>query len=263
MVLEYFLNSYIKERPLFLSILRAKEAYLYQKYLPLKKPILDVGCGDGFFAKIAFERKSKIKNVPYIIDIGLDIEGSRIDEAREANIYKKLVIYDGKKISYPNNYFSTIISNSVLEHVLDLQNVLQEIHRVLRPKGIFLTTVMAKEWEENLCGTKLFGDFYKKWMRKKQVHVNLLSLEEWNKYFLLAGFNIYKEIGYVTPRACCWLDILHYVSIPSLVTYKIFGRWVLFPEIIDYICPKKYLTEVISPNVGPEKAGALFYVLSK
>jgi len=50
---------YLLERPLFLAVLLAKEAELYQSRFPLKHPVLDVGCGDGFFAWIAF-RKTKI-----------------------------------------------------------------------------------------------------------------------------------------------------------------------------------------------------------
>lgn len=46
---------------------------MYQKYKPFNAPILDIGCGDGFFAKIAFGR----------IDIGLDVKNSEINEAKE------------------------------------------------------------------------------------------------------------------------------------------------------------------------------------
>ena len=42
-----YLSIYLRHRPLFLSLIRAKEAAMFQKFLPLKRPALDVGCGDG------------------------------------------------------------------------------------------------------------------------------------------------------------------------------------------------------------------------
>ncbi|OGG13467.1 hypothetical protein A2773_00485 [Candidatus Gottesmanbacteria bacterium RIFCSPHIGHO2_01_FULL_39_10] len=255
MNLEYFLKTYLRERPLFLSLIRAKEALLYQKYLPLKKPILDVGCGDGFFAKVAFGKK--------YIDVGLDVEDSRVEEAKNLGVYKKIVIYDGQKIPFPDKYFSTVVSNSVLEHVSDLDIVLKEIYRVLKPGGLFITIVMAKPWEENLFGAKLLGDFYKKWMRRKQVHVNLLKKEEWDNEFRKAGLKIGETVGHLTPISCRWIDLLHYISIPSLLSYKLFGKWVLFPDLAKNIYPLKYLAKIVSENVPSEKSGAIFYVLKK
>ena len=254
MGIKFLLQEYLKERPLFLSLIRAKEAELYQKFLPLKKPVLDVGIGDGFFAKMVFAKK--------IIDIGLDLEESRINEARRLKIYRELLTFDGINIPFPNNFFSTIVSNCVLEHVLDLKALLKEVHRVLKPNGTFLTTVMAKPWEDHLYGAKIFGRFYKDWMRKTQVHRNLLSRTEWDKSFERSGFKISKRIGYLTSTACSLIDICHYLSLPSLVTYKLFGRWVLFPQM-NFVYPVDYLTNILSKDINSDQSGAIFYVLRK
>lgn len=254
-LLEYFLREYLRARPVFLALIRAKEAQLYQKYLPFNKPILDVGCGDGFFAKVTFGEEK--------IDVGLDVKNSRMGEARKLNIYEKLIIYDGRQIPCPDKSFSIVVSNSVLEHVVDLSSVLREVYRVLKPKGIFVTTVMAEPWEENLLGAKLLGDFYKRWMRRKQVHINLLDKAGWDQRFIKAGFKIKETIGHLTPRACKWIDFLHYVSIPSLISYKLFGRWILFPDLIEKIYPINYLAKIVSENVDPDKSGAIFYILRK
>jgi len=262
-----FLKAYLRERPLFLSLIRAKEAELYQKYLPLKRPVLDVGCGDGYFANVTFAKSikyqiSKIKNKGKIIDVGLDVRDSRVKEARRLGVYKKIVIYDGKAMPFPNNYFSTIISNSVLEHVEDLDTVLKEIYRVLKKDGVFITTVMAKPWEDNLLGAKILGSFYKKWMRKKQVHINLLTKKEWDERLKKAGFKIQETIGYLTPRACQLIEICHYLSTPSLISYKLTKKWVWWPGLTK-IYPLRYFTKVLSEKIPAERVGALFYVLQE
>lgn len=252
--LDYFLKVYLEVRPLFLSLIRAKEAELYQKFLPLKRPILDIGCGDGYFAKVTFGNS--------LVDAGLDLQDSRIEEARKLNIYKKLVIYDGRKIPLPDNSFNTVVSNCVLEHVLDLKALLKEVHRVLKPNGIFLTTVMAKPWEDYLYGTKIFGRFYKDFMRKIQIHRNLLPKAEWDKAFENSGFKIVRTIGYLSPRACQLIDICHYLSLPSLISYTLFGSWVLFPQLTS-LYPIDYFAKMLSQKVSPQDSGALFYVLRK
>src|SRR3989344_9286180 len=211
-----YLKEYLCNRPLFLSVLRAKEAYFYKEYLPLVRPVLDYGCAEGFFAKVAWGGE---------IDVGLDIANSRISEVVRG-VYKKVVTYNGRVIPFKNNYFGTAVSNSVLEHVDGVSKALFEINRVLKPKGKFLTTVMAAPWENYLLGAKIFGNVYKKYMRQKQVHINLLKRREWDLLFKKAGFKIVKTIGHLDRGTSGLIDFLHYVSIPSLISYKLTGKWV-------------------------------------
>jgi SAM-dependent methyltransferase len=267
MNLEYFLAEYLKARPLFLSLIRAKEAYLYQKYTPLKGSILDVGCGDGMFAKITFANKlkaqrSKIKNKQVKIDVGLDLKDSRIHEAKKQGIYKKLVTFDGAHIPFARNHFGSVFSNCVLEHVDKLPELLSDIYRVLAPRGIFLAPVMARPWEENLFGNMLMGSSYKTWMRKKQVHLNLFTQKQWDQAFWKAGFKVKERIGYLSPDACRLIDVCHYLSVPSLITYSLFGKWVLSPRL-SKLYPVSYLASILSKNVPPVSSGAIFYILKK
>lgn len=241
--LSYYLEEYLKNRPPFLAVIRAKEAFLYQKYLPLKRPILDVGCGDGFFAKIAFGGA----------DIGLDLKDSRMHESN--NIYKKLLEYDGIKIPLKSGSVNTVVCNSVLEHVADLDSVLSEMHRVLKKGGLLIAPVMAKPWEDYLININI----YKNWMRKKQEHVNLLTKSKWIKAFEKTGFRLEKEIGHLSPKMCKVIELLHYWSIPNLILYKLTGRWTWQNK---YFLPmdKKRLLNIMQVNVDPNLSGGLFYV---
>lgn len=251
--LKYFLNTYLHNRPLFLSLIRAKEAFLFQKYLPLKTPVLDVGCGDGFFAKVAFGKK---------LDVGLDVSQSRVEEARKSGEYKKIVIYGGEKMPFKSNSFGSVVSNCVLEHIPNLPMTVREAYRVLRPGGLFITSVMAKPWEENLFGTSFFGKSYREFMRKKQVHLNLNTRNSWDGVFVKAGFRIKECTGYLSPSACRLIDFCHYVSVPSLIFYKLTGKWAPIKELTG-MYPGGYFEGIISGNADKDRAGALFYVLKK
>lgn len=251
---EKYLRRYARERPLFLSVLRGKEAALYQQFLPLKHPVLDVGCGDGFFAGVTFGNKK--------IDVGMDMEDSRISEAGGSGAYKKIVTYDGYTFPFRNRSFATVVINSVLEHAEDLPHLLSEVSRILTPGGTCFATVMAAPWERYLFGSKIFGDGYIRWMRKKQAHVNLLSSSEWSAAFHGAGLKPVTTIPYLSARAGSVLDILHYVSLPSLMSYMVWKRWVLWPALSN-IYPTHWLASVMDDAVSLEDAGALFFVLKR
>ena len=182
--IDYFIKKYLENRPMFMAIIRSQEAMLFQKYNKLiKAKVLDFGCGEGFFAELVFGKGK--------INVGLDLSNNkRTNEAIEGNIYKKISLYDGNKIPYPNNYFHTVISNCVLEHIPNINFSLKEIYRVLKPGGCFLTSVMTNRWENNLFGSKIFGKTYLNYMRKTQDHHNLFSKEKWQIYFEKTGFKI-------------------------------------------------------------------------
>lgn len=244
-----YLTLYLRERPLFLSLIRSVEAGLFSQLPKFKIPVLDLGCGDGFFAKIAFGK----------IDVGIDVEDSRIGET-EPDVYRRTVTYDGKKLPFKDGSFGTVVSNCVLEHIPNIDQVLRETYRVLKPGGEFVTTVMAEPWEKNLFGSLLFGNGYRQWMKKKQVHFNLLTSDEWENKFKKTGFEVVQKIGYLSPSACRLMDICHYLSVPSLLTKILFGKWVLWPKLIK-MYPIDWLVRIISGPVKPNNSGAIFWRL--
>lgn len=249
-----YIGRYLTARPIFLGVLRGKEAALYQQFLPLKGPVLDVGCGDGFFAETTFSKGA--------IDVGLDTPDSRIDEAKASWAYKKVVTYDGRIFPFPDRTFQTIVINSVLEHVADLPQLLTEVHRVLKPGGQCFATVMAAPWEDYLFGAKLFGNSYERWMKKKQVHVNLFTEKAWRASFAAAKFRPVSALSYVSSRAGMWLDILHYISVPQLISYMLTKKWVLWPRL-TILYPTKWFARLMDEPVSQSRGGALFFVLKR
>ena len=250
-ILQSYLKEYLGGRPLFLSLIRAKEATLFHAHIPLRGPVLDVGCGDGFFTRKVFGT----------LDQGLDVKGSRIDESRRDGGYREVVEYEGRTFPCKDNAFATIVSNCVLEHIANLDEVISEMHRVLRPGGKMLVSVMARPWEDHLFGALFFGNSYRSYMRARQVHVNMMTDAEWRRRFSDAGLRVDDSIGYLTPTQCRILDIAHYLSIPSLISYLVLKRWVLFPSFACY--PVRFLASLFVDTCPPGQAGAIFYELSK
>ena len=86
-----YLYLHLRDLPYFRALLRGVEATFYQG-LPLPAPTLDVGCGDGHFASLVFDRQ---------IDVGLDPWTGPIHEAGRRNAYRLLVQADGSRSPFP------------------------------------------------------------------------------------------------------------------------------------------------------------------
>src|SRR3990167_6317609 len=127
------LTAYLKYQPFPLALLRGIESGLYPE--KLKSPSLDIGCGDGFFAKYTFGEKG--------IDIGVDVDISMSGKTTSNQAYNKVIIFNGEKLPFLTGAFSTVISNSVLEHVGNPTGLIKEIGRVAKTGGLFFMTVSS------------------------------------------------------------------------------------------------------------------------
>ena len=123
----------LKELPAFRGLLRAVEARFYQQ-MSLPEPILDLGSGDAHFASVAFDQP---------LAVGVDPWTPPLREARRLrpNAYRLLVQAEGGALPFPNGYFASAVSNSVLEHIPVLEPVLADVARVLRPGAPFIFCV--------------------------------------------------------------------------------------------------------------------------
>jgi 2-polyprenyl-3-methyl-5-hydroxy-6-metoxy-1,4-benzoquinol methylase len=213
-VLKEFLNS----EPPHLAMIRAIEAQFYKKYLPLRGKVLDVGCGDGIFVWSVFERQK--------IDLGIDLDDSLWREAKERKNYKKVMKYDGKKIPINNESFDTVICNCVLEHVEDPENLVKEMARVTKSGGVFLATVVGKDFGDSFVGTKILGQIYKNWFNRKSIHVSCKNRKEWTNLFEKAGYKVIKMKTYFNYKGAGeFFEFTHYWGIGNLFSRKLTGKW--------------------------------------
>ena len=130
----------LRELPYFRAILRAVESCLVQQ-VELPEPVLELGCGDGHFASVTYSD---------VLDVGLDPSIKPMREAQGRNAYKLLVQADGAISPFAAGTFSSALSNSVLEHIPQLDDVLHELSRVLRPGAPFVFTVPNPGYETML-----------------------------------------------------------------------------------------------------------------
>lgn len=217
----------IKDLPYFRGLLRAVEARFYQD-LELPKPVLDVGCGDGHFATIAFDDP---------LDVGIDPWSTPLKEANQRRAYHLLIQAQGNQTPFPDNYFRSAISNSVLEHIPDLDAVIVETARVLKPGAPFYFCVPNHNFLGSLSiGRGLdrvrlspLGDAYRRFFNQIARHQHCDSPEVWLPRLDQAGFTVDSWWHYYSPDAMRVSEWGHYLGVPSLVSHKLTNRWVLAP----------------------------------
>ena len=101
---------------------------------------LDVGCGDGFWSKRLKENGWLVTSID-----GYDL---RYKPAKEVNLEKPMPFED--------NSFDLIWKSEVIEHIHNVDQVLSELRRILKPGGrMILTTPNSYFWLYDLL--KIFG----------------------------------------------------------------------------------------------------------
>ncbi len=217
----------LRDLPYFRAMLRAVEAQFYQEY-ELPSPTLDVGCGDGHFASITFNRK---------LEVGLDPWGGPIHQARRYAGYQSLVQADGGQMPFTEGYFSSAVSNSVLEHIPDVQRVLSDVRRVLKPGAIFLFCVPNPRYLSELSIPRFFnriamksaGRAYTGWFQRMSRVEHAVWPETWQDWLELSGFRLEKWWHYFSPQAMRTLEWGHYFGAPTLLPHAISRRWIIAP----------------------------------
>ncbi len=223
------LTRHLREMAPHRALLRAVEARLMGQ-VPLVHPVLDIGCGDGHFASIAWQEP---------IDVGLDPMDRDLREAatRVPDVYREVVKGDATAMPFEDGAFATVVSNCVIEHIPDIDAALREIARVLRPGGTFATTLPSERYPEFLLGStvarrlglrrlsRAYGAFF----NRISHHYHVDPPEVWTQRFDAVGLDVVEHTYYFSPAAHRTFDLAHYIGVPNLISKRLFGRWVLHP----------------------------------
>jgi ubiquinone/menaquinone biosynthesis C-methylase UbiE len=222
-----FLWLNLRDLPYFRAMLRAVEAEFMQEY-ELPSPTLDLGCGDGHFATIAFEHK---------LDVGLDPWTGSLHQAARGGGYHSLVEAEGGRMPFPDGYFASALSNSVLEHIPQAQGVLVELRRVLKlgapfvfcvPNPRYLTELSIPAFLERV-GLRSVGQAYTSWFRRMSRVEHAVWPEVWQMWLEQAGFQLEKWWHYFSPQAMRTLEWGHYFGAPTLLPHAINKHWIIAP----------------------------------
>lgn len=208
---------------------------LKEKLIPLlkTKTVLDLGCGEGVTGSVLFDKK---------IDYGVDNDPVAVRKARKQNIYKKVLLTNATKIPLEDQTVDLVVSNCTLEHIKDLDSVLEEIKRILAKEGLFIFTTPSHRFKDssifNLSGLRVLTKIYGRLRDKKLNHYHCHSLKKWLSILKQSDFKLIDGYYYLDqPTARLW-DFLFILN----PLFRILT--VISQELMNWVY-KKFLKELI------------------
>lgn len=146
--------------------------------------VLDAGCGDGFFTNKLAEQVGAQEVM------GIDISDKAVELAREK--YPELQFRQGELNLIPleNNSYDFISMVEVIEHLVDVDGVLEEISRVLKPGGLFLITTTDFNW---LKCVLIAAFYFERYFYPTNPHVRFFTKNTLSQVLISHGLSVVKH----------------------------------------------------------------------
>ncbi len=119
--------------------------------VPKGSKLLDYGSGATFFPFALARRGYSVVCVDSDPVCVADV-GTAQSRLAQGSYDVKATLSDGRSIPLGNETFDVVYSISVLEHLPDPSAVIKDLHRVLRPGGLFVLTFDVEQIEGNENG---------------------------------------------------------------------------------------------------------------
>jgi SAM-dependent methyltransferase len=254
------LRRQLREVPAFRALLRSVESSLLLAAGPFDAPVLDLGCGDGHFAG----------ETPALGgSIGLDPDLASLAEARRRHAHRSVALGSATAMPFADRSFATVVANSVLEHIPDLDATLDEVARVLRPDGRLLITSPSHRFPDLLLLSSALRDLglgraaaaYGAWFNRHSRHFHTLSQEGWRAVLARHGMRVVDSCYYFPPRSQRVFDALHYLGAPSLVARRVLGRWIPWRNPLTLHAALRWLEPLADP--APVADGACVWCAAR
>ncbi len=193
-------------------------------------PILDVGCGDGLFASIAFGGAEVW---------GIDIDAAEGRWAAASRAYSQVILGDVTSAHLPQSFFASCVANCSLEHVPRIDLALQNIRRAVKPGANVYLFVPDKDWTRQLLSARILGalgaeaagDLIRNTLDRVFHHHHLYDAEGWRKVAEEAGFEVVSVDPVLSSATTVALETFLLPSVAGWVNKSMTTRWTNFPRI--------------------------------
>ena len=150
--------------------------------------VLDIGCGGGFLAEQFAALGCRVT--------GVDQSPASVSTARAHAAGRGLRIGylagAGEELPVPDAAFDVACCCDVLEHVTDVDRVISETARVLKPGGLYLFDTINRTWQSRLLAIKVT----QQWRLTRLTDV---AIHDWDMFLTPAELAAVLERHGLTP----------------------------------------------------------------
>jgi SAM-dependent methyltransferase len=226
------------------------------------EPILDVGCGDGLFTRIAFTGREVW---------GIDIDASEGRHAHNTQAYAQVILGDVTRARLPQDFFGSCVANCSMEHVPRIDEGLKNIRRSLRPGADAFLFVPNKEWASHMLtpralralGMPTMASAVQQKIDSIFNHHHLYDQEGWTKVVRGAGFEVVSAEPALSTATTVAFEMFLLPSLLGLINKKLTSRWTNFPGLRKMASLPMYALANAALSLGDKAPTAEFLVQAR
>jgi len=141
--------------------------------------ILEIGASEGWMTKELTQKADTV--------VCCDIALNYLKRVKEKGIQASFFRIDVHSLPFQSGYFDCVVMTEVLEHLYSPYRALEEIHRVLSPRGIFVLSVPNTMTPFNILQNVFLKNF-----SKKDLHFNFYDVYALTNLLWFTGFSVQK-----------------------------------------------------------------------
>ncbi|HTA92436.1 MAG TPA: methyltransferase domain-containing protein [Polyangiaceae bacterium] len=222
-------TRYFPYSPTALAIKECARLSVVRRY-QCPGPVLDVGCGDGLFARMAFEGAEVW---------GIDIDAKEGRWASASQAYTQVILGDVTRASLPEAFFATCVANCSLEHVPRIDLALKNILSALRPGGFAYLFVPSAEWASHLTSSRVLAGLgapslalhIQRSIDQLFRHHHLYDAQGWARVVKESGLELVALEPVLSTGTTVAFEAFLLPSLAGLLNKHLTTRWTNFPRI--------------------------------
>ena len=188
---------------------------LFEQYIKPEMSILDAGCGSGVFSIYLAQKKCRV--------VGIDGSGKMIELCNHSKTTKGLSIsfkHEELPLKNPQNYQNQdiILCSSVLEYIVNYQEVIAQFRHILKPNGLLIVSMPNQD-----SGYRNLEKYIFKITNRPSYYAyikHIVSEKDFSKNLKKCGFELQKLVYY--PNTNWFLKLMKWIGLNEKYTNTMF-----------------------------------------